>query len=114
MFDGRKYRSQRTTHNLSKHPLYVVWQQMVQRCYNPSHKSYHNYGMRGIYIVPEWYTPGIIDNPGFIAFYNWAIENGYHIGLSIDRKDNDGPYAPWNCQWVTMIYQQNNKRTNAK
>lgn len=75
---------------------------MQQRCYNPKHMYYHDYGGRGIYICDEWYKPGEKGNPGFIAFYNWAMENGYHDQpkntpkselLTIDRIDHNGPYA---------------------
>lgn len=113
----------RYSHRLSTHPLYDIWQHMIQRCYNPNNRYYHNYGGRSgnpIFVCEEWRSPNIKQghpqngNPGFIAFYKWSILNNWKPGLSLDRIDNDGPYAPWNCRWTTMQIQQNNKRTNTK
>ena len=92
--------------------LYRIHAGMITRCYNENAEGYHNYGGRGIRICDEWYTPGVMGNPGYINFSNWAYENGYADNLTIDRKDPNGPYAPWNCQWVTMKAQSNNLRRN--
>ena len=93
--------------------LQGVHSSMISRCYRAHREDYKRYGARGITVCDEWYTPGVYGNPGLVAFYNWAINNGYRPGLSIDRIDNDGPYAPWNCRWVTMSEQSNNKSTNS-
>jgi hypothetical protein len=34
------------------------------------------------------------------------------IGMTINRKNNDGYYEPKNCHWASSEEQSNNKRTN--
>jgi hypothetical protein len=91
-------------HGQTNTKLYHVWAGMLQRCENVNNDRYKDYGGRGINVCPEWHD--------FEVFYKWARANGCHDGLQIDRKDNDGPYAPWNCRWVTQIQNSRNKRTN--
>lgn len=78
---------------------------MIQRCTNPNSREYHNYGGRGITICDEW-------KANKESFIEWAFENGYRQGLSIDRIDNDKGYSPDNCRWVTSKEQSRNMRKN--
>ena len=89
-----------------RHKLYSVWNSMRCRCNNIGDNSFSRYGGRGISICPEW-------NNSFIAFYQWAIANGYKEGLSIDRINNDGNYEPSNCRWATVKEQASNRRRSA-
>jgi hypothetical protein len=96
----------RLTHGLTKHPLFLVWTEIKQRCLYSGHSRYHDYGGRGISICDEWKN-------NFKTFYDWCIINGYQKGLSIDRyPDNDGNYEPSNCRLATTTQQQRNKRDN--
>ena len=87
--------------------LYSIYHDMIRRCYDPKRKEYQKYGARGIYVCDEWRAENYTD--GYLAFKKWSYENGYVDGLSIDRIDNDGPYAPWNCRWTTSTVQSNNR-----
>lgn len=92
-----------TTHNATGTPLFDVWRNIKERCTNPNYKTYGNYGGRGIKVCDEWLE-------SFESFYEWAVNNGYKQGLSIDRIDVDGNYEPSNCRWETNKVQARNKR----
>lgn len=86
--------------------LRQVWSDIKQRCQNPNNRNYCRYGARGITVCREW-------SDSFIPFYEWATSvGGYKPGLSIERLDNEGPYAPYNCTFANRHTQSRNKRTN--
>lgn len=90
-----------------KKRLIVIRHSMYCRCHYPTTHGYERYGGRGIKICKEW-----INNPD--SFYDWAINNGYKKGLTLDRIDVNGNYEPSNCRWVTKQEQSCNMRTNRK
>lgn len=93
-------------HGLSGTRLAVIRNGMIARCYNPKSANWNAYGKRGIKICDEWKNK----ETGMLNFYNWAINNGYKEGLTIERINVDGDYCPSNCTWITWEEQQKNKR----
>lgn len=75
---------------------------MRTRCNSPSNSAYKNYGARGITVDPRW--------DDFTTFEAWVLANGYDGKLDLDRRDNDGPYSPENCRFVTRSENLKNRR----
>lgn len=82
--------------------LYRAWVNMRQRCNNPNHQFYHDYGGRGVQVCIEWES--------YENFKQWAIANGYTEGLTLDREGNGLLYSPNFCRWVDRTAQQRNRR----
>lgn len=90
---------------LNKERRYIRnrWISIKARCFDPTHKNYHNYGGRGITLHDSFLE--------FDAFYTYLKSlPGFSISLSIDRINNDGNYEPGNLRFATAKQQNTNRR----
>jgi hypothetical protein len=86
------------------YPLYQLWENIKQRCYNPNNGGYEWYGRKGVELYEPWHT-----------FQNFNRDVLSEIGPkpgarhSIDRIDNRKGYIPGNLRWATPDQQTANR-----
>lgn len=84
-------------------PTYRTWNVMIQRCHNPSHEKFSQYGALGIQVCDRWR----------MSFENFLGDMGERpSGHTIDRLDGSLGYVPGNCRWANPANQQRNLKSN--
>lgn len=93
------------THGMTDTRIYMIFKDVISRCYHENDTAYKYYGAKGITVCDEWRDK----ENGFMSFYNWSMANGYSDELTIDRRENDKGYSPNNCRWITQMEQCRNR-----
>ena len=94
----------RLNHGYNKTKIWRTYYNIKQRCNNPKHPRYNDYGGRGIKMCKEW-------EDDIMNFINWAKENNYNDSLTIDRINVNQDYSPSNCRCVSYSIQSINTTT---
>ncbi len=86
-----------TTHGMTHSKEYSCWRNMLTRCYYKPHKSYRDYGAKGVSVCDRWR----------FSFENFLADMGLKptAAHTIERKVSSGNYEPDNCIWATRMEQ---------
>lgn len=103
---SRRWKHGSASRRCGRTPEYQAWNNMIQRCTNPNHPRYADWGGRGITVCDCWQGEN-----GFTNFLADVGEKPEPKSLySIERQKNDEGYSPENCFWATRDRQMNNQR----
>lgn len=88
-------------HGDTRTALYKIWAGMKYRCECITCPHYPRWGGRGIKIIWD-------------SYQNFKKDMGptFRLGLTIERKDNNGNYSKDNCIWIPRAAQAVNRRDN--
>ena len=94
--------------NVFYNRIYTTWRNMINRCYNPTHFAYKNYGAKGVVVCDRWQTLNnfIEDIDKILGFDLQLFLNG-ELSLDKDKIGDSKQYSLNHCCWISK--QENNQ-----
>lgn len=104
IISGNRNKSTNETYNR----VYNTWKNMINRCCNPSHFAYKNYGAIGVVVCDRWKTlDKFIEDIDKIEGFDLQLYLDGKISLDKDKKGNSKEYSIDNCCWISK--EENNQ-----
>ncbi len=100
---GRIQGKRGAKHGKTHSRVWETWRHMRERCESTDHKSWSNYGGRGIAVCLAW--------DDFAAFYR-DMGDPPSSTSTLDRIDSNGDYCKENCRWIHYAAQARNRSSN--
>ena len=99
------------THGLRYCPIYDLWVEIKQRCYNIKCKDYKYYGAVGITIEYSWQSFENFYNDMYDLYLKHVEKYGKR-NTSLDRINPNKNYCKNNCRWAT--WEEQNESTHKR
>lgn len=99
------------TKSRTRSPEFIVWDNMIQRCYNPNNCNYSRYGLKGVTVCDSWnpHKGGSFEN--FIKDMGHKPSPSHQLDKeAIDPKSTI--YSPETTRWATRVDNNRRKRTS--
>ena len=83
------------------HLLAKGWLGMMQRCYNPDHYAYINYGGRGVFVCKRWHVLAVFIQDVKLLL-GWQSKVGDWPTYELDKDYYlANYYSPKTCRWLS-------------
>ena len=104
IINGSRNRKTNTVYN----KIYQTWYNMKQRCTNPNHKLYKNYGDKGVRVCDRWLElDNFIEDINKIIGFDLDLFTSGKLALDKDKIGNSKLYSVENCCFISL--EENNK-----
>lgn len=88
--------------------VYNRWFNMMDRCYNPNHFAYKNYGAKGVVVCDRWQVlNNFIEDVDKIAGFDLQLFLDGKLSLDKDKMGNGKEYGLNYCCWISK--EENNQ-----